>query len=255
MLLDLWGRGYSDTVDLPHDSRLYTTGILLALTSSPLSWTPGGFDLIGYSLGGGIAVDFAACFPNLVKGLVLLAPSGLIRESHFGWQSRLMYSGWIPDTILEWAVKRQLRHTAYKGPPPGTAPPEKAVNEAIQGTRDLGFESAALSKTRPHVTVASAVQWQLDHHEGFVKSFVNSIKHSSILGKESTWRKLRGRKENVLIIVGSMDVIIVPGELHDDAIAAIGKEKVVWRVVEGGHDFAITKVAEVMKEVGEQWDI
>lgn len=70
MLFDLWGRGYSDSVDLPHDSRLYSTEILLALTSSPLAWTPGGFSLIGYSLGGGIAADFAASSPELVKSLV-----------------------------------------------------------------------------------------------------------------------------------------------------------------------------------------
>jgi hypothetical protein len=70
MLFDLWGRGYSDSSDLPHDSRLYGTGILLAITSSPLPWTPGGFSLIGYSLGGGIAADFASSFPNIVRSLV-----------------------------------------------------------------------------------------------------------------------------------------------------------------------------------------
>lgn len=70
MLFDLWGRGYSDSSDLPHDSRLYSTAILLAITSSPLPWTPGGFSLIGYSLGGGIAADFASSFPTIVKSLV-----------------------------------------------------------------------------------------------------------------------------------------------------------------------------------------
>jgi len=70
MLFDLWGRGYSDSVDLPHDSRLYTTEILLAITSSPIAWTPEGFSLIGYSLGGGICADFTAAFPEMVKSLV-----------------------------------------------------------------------------------------------------------------------------------------------------------------------------------------
>jgi len=70
MLFDLWGRGYSDSVDLPHDSRLYTTEILLAITSSPIAWVPEGFSLIGYSLGGGICADFTAAFPEMVKSLV-----------------------------------------------------------------------------------------------------------------------------------------------------------------------------------------
>ena len=82
MLLDLWGRGYTDSVDLIHDSRLYTIEILLAITSSPLCWTGSGsgFSLIHYSLGGGIAADFTRYFPEMVKSVVLLAPSALVRS-------------------------------------------------------------------------------------------------------------------------------------------------------------------------------
>ena len=72
ILFDLWGRGYSDSSDLPHDSRLYSTAILLAITSSSLPWTPSGFSLIGYSLGGGIAVDFTSHFSKMIKSLVCL---------------------------------------------------------------------------------------------------------------------------------------------------------------------------------------
>ncbi|KAJ5459515.1 uncharacterized protein N7458_001067 [Penicillium daleae] len=85
LLIDLWGRGYSDMLtDLPQDARLFTTQILLALASSPVSWNglgapPHGFDLMGYSLGGGIAANFAANFPGLVRSLILFTPAGLIR--------------------------------------------------------------------------------------------------------------------------------------------------------------------------------
>jgi len=93
MLLDLFGRGYSDGVaDLPHDSRLYSSEILIAVTSSSLPWATEGFALVGYSLGGGIVVDFSTAFPSMVSGVVLLAPAGLIRRGHFGWMSRLLYS-------------------------------------------------------------------------------------------------------------------------------------------------------------------
>jgi pimeloyl-ACP methyl ester carboxylesterase len=114
MLLDLWGRGYSDSCsDLPHDDRLYATEILVALTSSSLSWTggaDGGFCLIGYSLGGGISAAFTSYFPNLVKSLVLLAPAGIIRPEHTSGRSRLLYSaGLVPERLLYWLIKKRLK--------------------------------------------------------------------------------------------------------------------------------------------------
>lgn len=78
MLFDLWGRGYSDGVGLPHDDRLYTTQILLAITSSPLAWTPGGFSIIGYSLGGGIVADYASFLPAMVDHVVSIMRLGSI---------------------------------------------------------------------------------------------------------------------------------------------------------------------------------
>jgi pimeloyl-ACP methyl ester carboxylesterase len=101
MLLDLWGRGYSDSLDLPHDSRLCATEILFAITLSPLAWTPEGCSLIGYSLGGGIVADFASSFPDIVTSLVLLAPTGMIGPYHFGWQARLMYTLSVPIGFVE----------------------------------------------------------------------------------------------------------------------------------------------------------
>lgn len=217
MLIDLWGRGYSDSVDLPHDSRLYSTGILLAITSSPLAWTPEGFSLIGYSLGGGIAADFASSFPEMVKSLILLAPAGLIRPYHFGWQAKLMYKLPLPAWLVEGVVRKRLKtgpaHASVQKSTPNTA--EAAVNEEIRGARNESFEAAQLSKTRPGVTVASAVQWQLEYHEGFVSSFVNSIKHSSIERTPETsysWGKLGLRKDKVIIMAGATDPLIIPAE-------------------------------------------
>lgn len=207
MVFDLWGRGYSDSVDLPHDSRLYSTQILLAVTSSSLAWTPGGFSLIGYSLGGGIAVDFAVAHPAMVNSLVLFAPGGLIRSKHFAWSTRIMYS-WMPDNILQWVVGRRLKTVSVQKKESEPKSGEDAVSEAVNGERDARFEMAQLSKTHPGVTVASVVGWQIQHHQGFVRSFTSSIQNSSIEGKEdtwATWRKLALRKDKVLIFAGSTD--------------------------------------------------
>lgn len=255
MLFDLWGRGYSDGVDLPHDSRLYTTEILIAITSSPLCWTGrgNGFNLIGYSLGGGISADFASCFPEMVLSLTLLAPAGLIRPHHFSWESRFLYSGCVPERLLQWIVRQRLH-----GPVHSTLhkkSEESTISEDVKGARDERFESAQLSKTRPGLTVGGAVQWQLENHKGFVNSFVSSIKYSSITGKQETWKKLGLRHDKVLIMAGSTDPVIVPAELHTDALASIGPEHVECKVIEGGHEFPITQAVEVVDQLSKHWSL
>lgn len=210
--MELWGRGYSDNVNLPHDSRLYATEILIAITSSPLAWTPGGFSLIGYSLGGGICADFAVSFPNMIRGVVLLAPSGMLRPHHMSAQGRFLYSGIIPERFLRRIVRKRLgvastpedSQTPYD---PGMA----AVGEEIRGTSSSKSTGPLLSPTRPHVTAAAAVKWQLDFHEGFVSSFVSSMQNASIARTEETikvWKKLGMRKDKVIIVVGASDPIV-----------------------------------------------
>ncbi|PBP27198.1 hypothetical protein BUE80_DR001897 [Diplocarpon rosae] len=253
ILFDLFGRGYSDSPSLPHDSRLYATQILLAVTSSPLAWTPGGFSLIGYSLGGGIAADFAASFPEMVKAVVLLAPAGLIRPRHFGWQSRLLYSGLLPDAWLEWLVRERLGGgpAVRPGTTLGTSE-NPSLGDDVEGDRDPRFESAVLTQSRPGSTVANVVQWQLEHHRGFVRSFVSSMMFSTIEGPRPLWRALGERVGRVLILAGEEDPVIRAGELREDAEDAIGKERIDFRIVAGGgHEFPITMPAVVIREVSE----
>ncbi|KAN0122434.1 alpha/beta-hydrolase [Hyaloscypha variabilis] len=257
LLLDLFGRGYSDSpADLPLDSRLYSTEILIAITSSSVAWTPGGFSVIGYSLGGGIAVDFTVGFPAMVKSLVLLAPAGLIRPSHFDSISRFMYSNNVPDWLLEWAVSRRLRGGPIRPQVAKTGDEKHPTTRAeIKGNRDPEYEAAVLVEGRPHLTIAESVTWQLDHHKGFVKSFCNSIKHSSIERREETWRKLRERDDQVLIMAGKTDPVIVADELREDVFEVVGKENVRWRVVDSAHEFPITKVQEVVEEIKSFWKL
>jgi pimeloyl-ACP methyl ester carboxylesterase len=263
MLLDLFGRGYSDGVaDLPHDSRLYSSQILIAVTSSILPWATEGFALIGYSLGGGIVVDFSTAFPSMVSGVVLLAPAGLIRRGHFGWMSRLLYSGLVPRVVVEGMIRRRLKGGVVPRSTDKVSikSPENAVNAEIKGTE---FESVELSKSRPGVTVAKAVQWQLFEHKGFVRSFVSSIMFASIAGTEEMkggWRVLgaqrKERGDKVLVIAGARDNVIVEKELGEDVLECVGEENLEWRVIDGaGHEFPMTRAEEVVGMVSEVWGL
>lgn len=65
---------------------------------------------MGYSLGGGIAANFAGYFPKMVKSLVLLAPSGVIRPQHMSGRSRFLFSiGLVPEQLVNWIVHRRLK--------------------------------------------------------------------------------------------------------------------------------------------------
>ncbi len=164
MMFDLPGRGYSDTpVPTPHSNRLYTTTILLALTSSPLPWTGNGetFSLIGYSLGGGIVANFTSFFPSLVSSLVLLAPAGLVRESRITLMNKILYNtGLINEKTLERIIMGRMRRGE---PTKSTNFEEKpSIETAVEGEMPEQREEdvstpPALSRIRPDTTISGVI--------------------------------------------------------------------------------------------------
>ncbi|KAI1259297.1 alpha/beta-hydrolase [Xylariaceae sp. FL1019] len=280
MMFDLFGRGYSDAPnDLPYDSRLYVTQLLLVLASSELPWCSG-FNLVGYSLGGGLSVAFTRYFPHLVHSLVLIAPCGLIRTHHVGWRSWLFYnSGLLPEFLVKRLVKRRIRpevDSAYAEPEPGAGATDIIVAESggklpVKGDGDANggasFNSAAIAKSRPHVTVSSVVAWQVDSHAGFVDAFMSTIRQAPIYAPQEDWTKLatilEGRRTTssgtqnlhglesgkILIVLGEDDGVIVRDETVQDAVAVLGSDGVEFAVLVGGHELPITNsegVAEVI---------
>ncbi|KIW72001.1 hypothetical protein PV04_00225 [Phialophora macrospora] len=277
MLFDLFGRGYSDTPgDLAHDIRLFTTQILLVLTSSPLSWTGhgsgGGFNLIGYSLGGGIATTFASYFPDLIHSLILFAPAGILRPYHISKTSHIIYSeGIIPESLLQRLVRRRLRspmaqplRTSASADEDGT-PAVDATEAVAAEVGKVNLESnsrAVLSKSRPHVTVEKTVLYQLDNYPGFVHAFMSSIRYGPIRYQHDRWRifgeqltrrnNANGTKKKVLIVLGKNDPIIIQKEVEEDASDVLGGN-VEFVSFDAGHEVPVTKGEEVVKAIVEFW--
>lgn len=257
MLFDLFGRGFSDGVgDLPHDARLYTTQALLALASSPLSWTGNSaFRLIGYSLGGGIAVHFAAAFPHLVSSLVLLAPAGLIRPETFGITTRFVFTaGLVPERLLAAITKRRLQQpiAASSSRRLNHTPVDDAVSATLKEAADPG---PSADTNALEARVLRYVHWMLQHHEGFIPAFMSSISHAPLIGQHDAWRKLALReKGSTVIILAKGDEIIDPDDYAADALELVGgRENVQWCIVPGGHDFPMTHDREAMEEIYKAW--
>ncbi len=267
---DLWGRGYSDTpLNVPHDGALFETQILLAAASSSLSWTgaaSGGLSMVAFSLGGGIAMKFAADFPYLVNSIVLLAPGGLIRrlpddyETVFAW-----YPALLPDFYVRKLVGRALE---LNGPLPrieGVDGHEKseATFERTREAKMMGVEV---------LDIAGMVQWQFHNHKGFVYSFINTLQNGPIQNQHSDWRrvcsiirgdaarapssshasKLFGSK--ILVILGDADNIVPADEFTADLLEMMGDgNHVEFKVVAGGHGFPVQRCDEVAKYISDFW--
>lgn len=251
MLFDLFGRGFSDGVgDVPHDARLYVSQILLALASSPLPWTGDQAKLrvVGYSLGGGIAVHFANTCPQMVEKLVLLAPAGLIRAESFGKVSNFVFkSGLVPEGLLAHVTKKRLQQPIARS---RSQPKEVAV--AAAEAADPPSDSPI---TPLEHRVLLYVRWMVEHHAGFVPAFMSSIRHAPLTEQHESWGRLEEREErSTAILLAEEDEIIDVKEYTRDALPLVGGEdKVLWRVLPGGHDFVMTHCDVIMKELEDFW--
>ena len=269
MLFDLFGRGYSDApTGLPFDVRLFTTQILITLASSPLSWTgrdSRGFSLVGYSLGGGIAANFAAHFPGMVNSLILIAPSGLIRPHHFSRLNRIIYSqGLLPEPLLNGIVRRRLQTPLAPTKREEQKPKEESVLAPVKAEINLESNATtALSKSHPDVTIESAVSHQVLNHQGFVPAFMSSIRNGPISLQHDDWRRIGQRlsaqqqrithegeleKGKVLVISGSKDAIISEPELREDA-TDVFQGHVDFKFIDAGHELPVAKGDVVAKEI------
>jgi len=47
----------------------------------------------------------------------------------------------------------------------------------------------------------------------------------------------------------------IADELNEDAKATIGEDRLEWRVIEGGHEFPISRPDEVVDEIAGVWGI
>jgi pimeloyl-ACP methyl ester carboxylesterase len=270
MLFDLFGRGYSDVPDpdlYPQNIQLWTAQIFCVLASSESSWAGGKerFAILGYSLGGGIAASFTSYFPDLVRSLILVAPSGLLRDSRIHWTSKFIYGGLLPRFLIDRIVTGRLVSSTPSSPQlpesgeqaSATSAGEIAASEAPH-LAVMANSTAPLFADRPGVSAAHAVDWQVAAHPGFLASFISSIKYSPTRNQHARWRLIATRREyldeqKVLIILGKTDSVIVPEETAQDATEALGAANVTVKMLDGGHDVPIVNAEGCANALREFW--
>lgn len=262
---DVFGRGYSDAPDPSshrQDFALFSSQIFSVITSSPLDWAGDGFILVGYSLGGGIATCFTSYFPNLVRGLVLLAPGGLIRPSRMTLVSRILYGSYLPTAVVEMLVRcRMKRYGSEPQMNPQAIDVTSTVTDETPGT-DVTQDGWLNLFDGVRVCPDKAVEWQLDSHPGFVPSFVSSLRHGPIydcherlriIGRRCNTASGRLIKEKVLVILGKQDSVILAHETAEDIGDSLGRENAEIVLLPGGHDLPIANAMSCVKAMIDFW--
>lgn len=230
---------------------------MLALQSSSLHWS--NFTIVGYSLGGAIAADFTSYFPQLVKGLVLVAPAGLIRKSHVSLSSKMLYnSSWMP----EWMVRKLVASKLWTGAKTTESDPDaienaEATTTANEGDHKYISSNQMLLPGNPHSTSSSVIDWQIKHHKAFVPAFISTIRHAPIYNHHERWNAIReniesraGPLKEVWLVLGETDAVIPADEVTEDARAALGEENVRVKVLDGvGHEIVWERADDIVRVV------
>ena len=244
--------------------------ILIAVTSSPLSWTgtaSNGFSILGFSLGGGITMSFAAHFPSLVNSIILLAPGGILRSLPIDYETTFFrYPGLVPSTYLRRLVGKVLNVDRGSSQYPWAKAKSTFLNQTEVKTTG---ESKPLEA--PAVDVPAVVQWQFDYHQGFIHSFVNTIQHGPLQHQHAEWKKVcesikrgtpgsslpcRIQNSKILVIFGDADAVVVGKEVSEDLGQMLGgAEHVEFHTVPGSHSFPVPSCEEVVKHISDFWKL
>lgn len=200
-------------------------------------------------------MSFAACFPYLVNSIVLLAPGGILRYLPKEYETPFFrYPRLIPFSYLRRLVGNIL-----------------GVTQSSVRAADL---TAGEVKEHNELDIPAIVQWQFDHHKGFVHSFINTIAHGPLMFQHKDWKKVcdiitgketgAGRanqtsnlfNSKLLVIMGDDDGVVVEADLSADLLNIIGdSEHVDLKVVPGGHGFPVSSSNDVVKYVCDFLDL
>ena len=226
VIYDLWGHGISSTPLETHTPALFH-GQLLKLLAD-LGWTK--CHLLGFSIGGSLAVSFTASYPKVVESLVIVAGAGLWRKSERGWWDALiMDGGWGLETLSQ----RKIINYVH-GSDPRVKP---------------GWKERLL---KGEIETVPIQKWEREVHKGHVASLVSMFRYAGVYDQHEEYGKLVDSDVEVFVVLGDKDRVI-EAESTKKELAKLGWKGEI-RVIEGAtHEIVRSHVKEVADLVGEVW--
>jgi len=114
---DHYGRGFSDRPDIEYSKRMYKDELIDLLDALNIHQP---INVVGYSMGGGIATVFASRNPERVRRLILMSPIGFLPEAS-GIQKMLslpIIGNWLMTVVGRQTLIDELYAYAEKGDAP-----------------------------------------------------------------------------------------------------------------------------------------
>lgn len=180
LTFDHFGRGWSDRPEGPYTADFYDRELLELSDRLGLDEP---FGLVGLSMGGIIAVEFAARHPERVSRVALLVPAGLELAGR---------AGDINDRILRTPVVGEWVWTLF-------------------GEQILLSDSQYDESDRPaSALLAGDVTVQMQF-KGYFDALLSSYRNLSMRDRDEDYRRLAATGLPVLAIFGGADTTISPG--------------------------------------------
>ena len=175
---DQYGRGYSSRPAVIYDQELYTRQLLELVDKLKITQQ---FDLIGYSLGGGTAVNFTAQYPAKIQKLIIVSP---------------LVNNFKVPTIFKIPVIGEFA--------------ARLIGIKIIVDRSKGlFEGNPDSGTYNRLFVEQTI------YKGFQRSLLSMLRNNAIGDYTNAYQRLSKQKREILLIWGTADSEITKDMIKD----------------------------------------
>lgn len=235
----MYGRGLSDGTKAKHDAKLYTDQAKEVLEA--FGWTKD-ITVVGYSMGGGIAVHLNKAYPDLIKNLVLLAPAGMIRHRTLGLEKFVVFTI-LPTRAQRYFIRKSFQQGIDK---------IESQTPQVQGRADVLEEAVDVLQeavTSLEESVCHSRIWFEKNHNGFAKAIKASVLEAPLCRQNEAWEKLKERKGTTMVILGSEDDKVEELEFRKDVNKLNGvADHLHLKTLEGtDHHFPMTDADKVLE--------
>eukprot|EP00047_Mylnosiga_fluctuans_P008258 m.257922 g.257922 ORF g.257922 m.257922 type:complete len:315 (-) comp21156_c0_seq1:198-1142(-) len=187
LAFDLYGRGYSDGTPANNNLELFTGQVreLLDYPDIKSAVRTDTIDLVGVSLGGGIAAGFSSQYPERVRSLVLIAPAGL----------GMPMGGSLAQLVCKWTALGEAILRALT----------KNVIESMKNA----FGNPEDPEVLAYLPGAAARVKEIDeNHPGYLPSFVSTIGYFPLEDMQQDFANIGASHPHALVVWGERDKVV-----------------------------------------------